>query len=145
MKAVYVFLCALFFSVSSLASEMESCPSVENVTLRGGIYTAPTNRAGHEWIAVSSVATAPQLESFDVGVFYPQNNQQGSVGRLGYCEYKAQDRSRVNMYYRQRTSNEVSMRLANTENWKMIESGLGLVVYECNTATPGACAFTLLD
>lgn len=145
MKVVCVFLCALFYSALSLASGTESCPAAGGVTLRAGVYTAPASRAADEWIAVSSAVVASPLESFEGAVFYPENNQQGSVGRIGYCEYKARDRSRVNLYYRQRTENEHSMRLANIENWKVIESGLGLVVYECNAANASGCAFSILD
>ena len=145
MKVVWVFLGTLFYSVISLASGSESCPGAGNVALRAGVYTAPASRVGDEWIAVSSAVAASQLESFEGAVFYPENNQQGAAGRIGYCEYKARDRSRVNLYYRQRTANEHSMRLANVENWKMIESGLGLVVYECNAANASACAFSITD
>ena len=145
MKAVCILLCGFVYSASALANTTENCPSVANVTLRAGIYTAPANKAGSEWIAVSSAHSASRLESFEAGVFYPQNNQQGVVGKIGYCEYKAQDRSRVNLHYRQGTAEESSMRLVNVENWKFIESGLGLNLYECTTASPGGCAFSILD
>lgn len=145
MKSVHVFLCALFLSASSLVSAAESCPSVDNVTLREGVYTAPSHRAGDEWIAVSSALSPSRLTSFEGAVFYPLNNQQGTAGRIGYCEYKAQDRSRINLLYRQSTANEHSMRLANIDSWTMIESGVGLIVYECTAANAGACAFSVLD
>ena len=130
MKSIFVFLCSLFLSVSALASSAESCPDVANITLREGVYTAPSHRPGDEWIAVSSALSPSPLVSFEGAVFYPLNNQQGAAGRIGYCEYKAGDRSRINLLYRQSTANERTMRLANIENWTMIESGLGLVVYE---------------
>ena len=144
MKAVYILLCGFLYSANSLASAAESCPAVESITLNAGIYTAPANQAGSEWIAVSSAASAPRLVSFEAGVFYPENNQQGSVGKIGYCEYKAQDRSRVNLHYRQGSAQESSMRLLNPENWTFIESGLGLNLYECTASNPGACAFSIV-
>ena len=83
MKAVCILLCGFLYSANLLASAAESCPAVESITLNAGIYTAPANQAGSEWIAVSSAASAPRLVSFEAGVFYPENNQQGSVGKIG--------------------------------------------------------------
>ena len=145
MKVVYVFVCALFYSAVALASGTESCPAAGDVTMRAGVYTAPSSRAGDEWVAVSSAAVPSQLETFEGAVFYPQDNQPGAVGRIGYCEYKARDRSRVNLHYRQSAASERSMRFANTENWRPVESGLGLVVYECNAAIASNCAFSIVD
>ena len=145
MKSIRILLCSLFLSASSLVSAAESCPDIANVTLREGVYTAPSHRPGDEWIAVSSARSPSPLVSFEGAVFYPLNNQQGSVGRMGYCEYKTGDRSRINLLYRQGTANEHTMRLANIESWTMIESGLGLIMYECTAASAGACAFSVLD
>ena len=145
MKVICIFLWVLFYSASSWANTAESCPSVESVTLRAGIYTAPAAKAGSEWIAVSGAPSASRLESFEAGVFYPESNQQGSVGKIGYCEYKTQDRSRVSLHYRQSSTEEHSMRLLNVGNWTFMESGLGLKLYECTVSNPGACAFSILE
>ena len=143
MKSVCVFLWMMLYSLSALASGSESCPGIGDVTLRAGVYTAPANSAGSEWVAVASASPAAQLTSFEMGVFYPENNQPGTVGRIGYCEYKTQDQTRVNLHYGQRTAGEASMRLTQAENWNKVESGLGLVVYECTASTPGACSFAV--
>ncbi|WP_300733553.1 DUF3757 domain-containing protein [Pseudomonas sp.] len=143
MKYVMSVVCAFFCATSALANESEYCPDVTQITLRGGVYTAPANKQGSEWIAVASALSASPLKTFEGGVFYPENNQAGVMGHIGYCEYKANDRSRVNVHYRQGSSSSGAMQLENIEQWALVTSGLGVVLYECNASNARQCAFSV--
>lgn len=136
-------LCTFFCATSALASDSEYCPDVADITLRGGVYTAPANKAGSEWIAVASAVSAVALKTFEGGVFYPENNQESTAGHIGYCEYKAKDRSRINMHYRQGSSSSGTMALDNIDQWTRVTSALGVVLYECNALNAHQCTFSV--
>lgn len=143
MKYLMFMLIAFSYSAGTLASGSEYCPNVADVTLRGGVYTAPANKAGSEWIAVTSAVSASPLKTFEAGVFYPENNQEGTTGHIGYCEYKANDRSRVNLHYRHGSGPDRTMQLVDVEQWALITSALGVVLYECSASNPHQCAFSV--
>lgn len=142
MKRSHWLLMMAVCSVSAVAHGAESCPAVTDIKLNHAIYLAPTEASGSEWIGVSAAEPATPLTEFVSGVFYPKNNQEVIQGRLGYCEYKAQDGSLINVHYRNSSSSSDSMRLENVENWEKSISELGLVRYECTSAVANACAFT---
>ncbi|WP_307987822.1 DUF3757 domain-containing protein [uncultured Pseudomonas sp.] len=143
MKYVYLLCAMLFYSSVSLASVVESCPRAETVTLRNGIYTAPANASAAEWIAVASAPTASPLKTFEAAVFYPANNEAGSTGRIGYCEYRAADRSLLNLHYNNPDASGDAMTLVEAGNWKMYTSGFGLAFYECNSSDTNGCSFSV--
>lgn len=134
----------LFFSMSSWAVSFESCPAPADITGKYGIYTATTASAKGEWLGVLSPSAVQnqKVVSFENGVFYPSNNASGTVGAVGYCQYKVGNGEGLNMRYRPNESSDVLVQLRNLDKWKQVTTEIGLVLYECTNQAPGDCAFS---
>lgn len=134
-----VFLVAL--SGNAMATSFEACPLPADVRHQGGVYTAPTNTNGGEWLGVISSARPAALTAFDNAVFYAGDGSTKTVGVLSKCAYVSANGDRVDLRYRPGQPTDITVKLENIAAWKREEGPFGLVQFTCSDKSKGAFAF----
>ncbi|HEX7816350.1 DUF3757 domain-containing protein [Dyella sp.] len=119
-----------------LAARQESCPKIEQIQHRGGVYTT----VDQHWLGISQSGSSAVI-GFTEATFYP-DGAKNLRGRLNSCSYQLDGGQMLDMRYKRDASSDVIVNIRDNGQWSRQEGPFGIVYHLCKGPDPSVCAFS---